>query len=229
MFVEPVQGEGGYVVPPKEFYQILFKTAKKHRILTVDDEVQAGMGRTGKFCAIEHFGVEADIYCFAKGMGSGMPIGAIVFDEKLDFPRQGMHSNTYGGNLVAAASALATLDVLVEENILPHVDKVGAHFRDRLLELQERYPIIGDVRGLGLMQTTEFVKSRKTKAYAVKERDIIVEEAYKTGLVLLPCGTSGIRYIPPLIVSEAEIDVAVEILDRAIVKAEKATSKKRKK
>jgi len=216
LFFEPVQGEGGYIVPPSDFAPKLKKLAEEHGILFVSDEVQAGFGRTGKMFAIEHYGVVPDIIAIAKGMGSGLPIGAIVFDARLDFTVKGAHSNTYGGNLVASASALATINVIQKEGLVENAARMGEYLKKRLLELQERYEIIGDVRGLGLMLATEFVKNRKTKAYAVQERDRIVEESYRNGLLLLPCGTSGIRYIPPLNVKEEAIDTAMDILEGAI-------------
>jgi len=182
----------------------------------VDDEVQAGFGRTGRFFAIEHYGVEPDVVCIAKAMASGIPMGAIVFRKDLDFGVEGAHSNTYGGNLVAAAAAMATIEVIKEEKLVENAARVGEHLHRRLRELQEKYEVIGDVRGLGLMQAAEFVRDRKTKEHAVKERDRIAEEAWKRGLILLPCGKSGIRFIPPLIIREEEVDVAMEILDEAI-------------
>ncbi|MCJ2541137.1 MAG: aminotransferase class III-fold pyridoxal phosphate-dependent enzyme, partial [Candidatus Thermoplasmatota archaeon] len=185
----------------------------RHGILMVDDEVQAGFGRTGKWFGIEHHGVEADIYCLAKGMGSGMPIGAIVFREELDWRVQGAHSNTYGGNLVASAAALATIDALEEEDMVGNAARMGVHLRKRLEELAEKHPEIGDVRGLGLMQATEFVKDQTTKERAIKLRDDVTVEAYKRGLILLPCGKNSLRYIPPLIIKEHQVDAAVEILD----------------
>ncbi len=216
VFIEPVQGEGGYIVPPMDFYPKLKRLCEKYGILLVDDEVQAGFGRTGRMFAIEHFGVVPDIVCMAKGMGSGMPIGAICFRAELDFGVQGAHSNTYGGNLLACASAIATIEVILADGLLDNVQTLGEHMKRRLMEMQEEFEIIGDVRGLGLMQATEFVKNRETKEYAVKERDRIVEEAYKRGLLLLPCGKSGIRYIPPLIISQEMLDRGLDVLYESI-------------
>ncbi len=216
LFVEPVQGEGGYIVPPKEFIPELRKITKKYDILMVDDEVQAGFGRTGKMFAIEHFNVVPDIVTLAKGMGSGMPIGATVFNAKYDFGIKGAHSNTYGGNLVACASALTTIEVIESEKLTENAAERGEYLRKGLNELKEKYEVMGDNRGLGLMQVTEFVKDRKTKKPAKALRDKIIEFAYKNGLVLLPCGTSGIRYIPPLIITKEQIDNGLEILEKAI-------------
>jgi 4-aminobutyrate aminotransferase len=216
LFFEPVQGEGGYIVPPKEFITELRRITKKHRIIMVDDEVQAGFGRTGLMFAIEHFGIEPEILCLAKGMASGMPIGAAVFDSRLDFGVLGAHSNTYGGNLVACASALATIDVIKKEKLVDRAQRMGDITNRRLCEMMNRYPVIGDVRGLGLMQAVELVKSRRTKKPAEKEVDKILEYCYKHGLILLPCGTSGIRFIPPLVIKESELNEGLDIFESAL-------------
>jgi 4-aminobutyrate aminotransferase len=218
MFIEPVQGEGGYIVPPPKFHKEIRRITKKHKIPLVDDEVQAGFGRTGKWFAIEHFGIEPDIVCLAKGMASGMPIGACVFDAKLDFGVSGAHSNTYGGNLVACAASLATIDVLKNEKLNARSEKMGKLMSKRLNEMMDKYSLIGDVRGLGMMQAVELVKSRKTKKPAISEVDKIIEFSYKHGLVMLPCGTSGIRFIPPLVIKERELNEGLDILESAFKK-----------
>jgi 4-aminobutyrate aminotransferase len=194
------------------------RITKKHKIPLVDDEVQAGFGRTGKMIAMEHFGIVPEIYSLAKGMGSGMPIGACVFDAKLDFGIIGAHSNTYGGNLVACAASLATIDVIKSEKLCQRSVRMGKLMEKRLNEMMDRYPIIGDVRGLGMMQAVELVKSRRTKKPAVDEVDKILEYCYKHGLVLLPCGTSGIRFIPPLVIKQSELNEGLDILDAAFKK-----------
>ena len=216
LFMESVQGEGGYIVPPEGWVKEIRALCDRHGILMVDDEVQAGFGRTGKWFGIEHHDVEADIYCLAKGMGSGLPIGAIVFREDLDFGVQGAHSNTYGGNLVASAAAIATIDALEEEDMVGNAQRMGAHMFKRLEELAEKHPEIGDVRGLGLMLATEFVKDQTTKERAIKLRDDVTVEAYKRGLILLPCGKNSLRYIPPLMIKENQVDAAVEIMDDSL-------------
>jgi len=216
LFIEPVQGEGGYVVPPAEFVEIMSRTCKKHGILLVDDEVQAGMGRTGKLWGIENFGIVPDVLCAAKALGSGVPIGATVYHRKLDFGVQGAHSNTFGGNLLACASALATIDVIEKEKVLGMAAKTGKHLRKRLDDLMEKHDIIGDVRGLGMMQATELVEDRKTKKPAKKARDKVVELCYKRGVILIPCGKSTIRYIPPLTTPVEYIDAGVEVVDSAL-------------
>ena len=216
LFFECVQGEGGYIVPPKEFVPELDKIMKKYDILMVDDEVQAGFCRTGKWFACEHFGVVPDIMALAKGMGSGVPVGAIVARADLDFGAAGAHSNTYGGNLISCASVLATIKVMEEENLTANAEKLGEMAMERLKELYDKFDIIGDIRGLGLMTATEFVKDRKTKTVAVTERNAIVTEAYKRGLLLLPCGKSGIRYIPPVNIPEEQLHKGFDILTEAI-------------
>jgi 4-aminobutyrate aminotransferase len=216
LFTEPIQGEGGYVVPPPEFLLEIKKITDKYKILLVDDEIQAGFGRTGKMFAIEHFGkIEPDIITTAKGMASGMPIGSIIFKAEYDFKVQGAHSNTYGGNLLCCAASLASIEVLRREKAMANAQKQGRYLNKRLKELQKKYNLIGDVRGLGLMQVTELVKNQKTKEPAVKPRNSIIEDAFKHGLVLLPCGTSGIRYIPPLIITSDQIDMAIDILEKS--------------
>lgn len=210
-FMEPVQGEGGYVVPPKKAITTLRKTCEKHNILMVDDEVQAGFGRTGRWFAIEHFGVVPEIITIAKGMGSGLPIGACVFDARLDWGVQGAHSNTYGGNPVASVSSMATIEVIRDENLLSNTNKVGDYLGQRLNELQEAYPGLDNARGLGLMRAIEFVKDKESRTPDPKNRDKVIEKAYKNGLVLLPCGTSSIRFIPPLIISREQMEAAMDV------------------
>lgn len=216
MIVEPVLGEGGYVVPPKGWFPTMKSILDEHGILLIDDEVQAGMGRTGRWFGIEHHGVVPDLVTMAKALGGGLPMGAVAFRSDLDFPVSGSHSNTFGGNLLASAAALATLDVIEKERLLDNARVQGAYLIDRLRELQTRHEEIGDVRGLGLMTATEFVRDRRTKEPAVRLRDRVIEESYRRGLILLPCGRSTIRYIPPFIVRREEIDEAMEILDAAI-------------
>jgi 4-aminobutyrate aminotransferase len=213
---EPVMGEGGYIVPPKGWHTTLRSILDEHKILFVDDEVQSGIGRTGKWFAIEHHGTEPDVITTAKSLGGGLPIGAIVFRKELDYTYPGAHSNTFGGNLVAVAAARAVLSAIEKERILDNAQVQGDYLLQRLRELQTRYEVIGDVRGLGLMTATEFVEDRTTKAPAVALRDRVIQESYKRGLLLLPCGRSTIRYIPPLVIQREEIDEGIEILDAAI-------------
>jgi 4-aminobutyrate aminotransferase len=216
MIAEPVMGEGGYIVPPKGWHTTIKSILDEHEILFIDDEVQAGFGRTGRMFAIEHHGVVPDIVTTAKSLGGGLPIGAMIFRKELDYPYKGPHSNTFGGNLVSVAAAQAVLNVIEKEHLLENARTQGAYLVKRLQELQRKYEVIGDVRGLGLMVATEFVEDPKTKNPAVALRDQILVEAYQRGLLLLPCGKSTVRYIPPLIIQRDEVDEGVEILDASI-------------
>jgi len=212
---EPIQGEGGYIVPPKNFFKELKKLADEHDIKLIADEVQSGMGRTGKMFAIEHFGVAPDILCLAKSLGDGIPIGATVFRKEMDFGVSGVHSNTYGGNLVACVAALATIEVL-QNGLVQNAAELEGLFKERLQEIYEKYEMVGDVRGLGLAWGVEFVKDRKTKGYPKEERNKILLECLKRGLVLLGCGTSTIRLIPPLCITEEQAKIGLEIFEEGI-------------
>ena len=213
---EPVLGEGGYIVPPPGWHRAIRSIQDEHGILFISDEVQAGVGRTGRWYGIEHHGVVPDILTTAKALGGGLPMGAIVFRKELDYTYAGAHSNTFGGNLVAGAASLATLGVIEQEHLLENAQQRGEQLKRRLVELQSKYPAIGDVRGLGLMLATEFVRPGPDRAPHPALRDRIIEEAYRRGLLLLPCGRSSIRYIPPLVIRPDEVDEGVEILDTAI-------------
>jgi 4-aminobutyrate aminotransferase len=222
ILVETIQGEGGYLIPPPGFYPALRELCDEHEILLIIDEVQSGMGRTGKWWAIEHFEVEPDIVTAAKGIASGMPLGAcIARDSVMDWER-GAHGNTYGGNPLACAAALATLD-LIENQYMQNAAEVGQYALDALHEIMVRHPSIGDVRGLGLMIGVEFVRDRKSKYPAEELRERIVELAFERGLILLGCGKSVIRIAPPLSVSKPEMDEGLTILEEAITLAEKET------
>ncbi|MGB6499851.1 MAG: acetyl ornithine aminotransferase family protein [Thermoplasmata archaeon] len=213
---EPVMGEGGYIVPPPRWHSTLKSILDEHGIVLIDDEVQSGIGRTGEWFAVQHHGVVPPIVTMAKALGGGLPMGAVSFPAEMDFPVQGAHSNTFGGNLAATAVSLATLDVIEKEHLLENARVQGTYLLGRLRELMSRYEEIGDVRGIGLMTATEFVRDRITKEPAIALRDAILDEACKRGLILLPCGRSSIRYIPPLIIRREEIDEAIEILDASI-------------
>ncbi|MCD6512849.1 MAG: acetyl ornithine aminotransferase family protein [Thermoplasmata archaeon] len=215
IFVESIQGEGGYIVPPKNFLKELYKLANEHGILLIDDEIQSGFGRTGKWWAIEHFGVTPHAITMAKAMASGIPISACVYPAENDFKVKGAHSTTFGGNPVACAASLATIEVL-SNGVIENAAKQGEYMGKRLKELEEKYEIVGDARGIGLMQATEIVKSKESKEIDPKARDEIVERAFKKGLLLLGCGESAIRYIPPLVVTREQIDSAMDILEEAI-------------
>ena len=216
VFVEPVQGEGGYIVPPKGWMERLAGVAKDHGILLVDDEVQAGMGRTGKFLAIEHTKAIPDVITLAKALGGGLPLGAVVFNAELDWREAGSHSTTFGGNAVACAASHATLDVLEEEDVMANATRLGARMGKRLAEMAETREVMGDNRGLGLLRATEFVTDARTRRPNPALRDRIVREACRRGLILLPCGESGIRYIPPLTIRSDLLDAGLGVLEGAI-------------
>ncbi len=221
LFFEPVQGEGGYIVPPKEFLPEISRICRSHGILTVDDEVQAGMGRTGKMWAAEHFGLEPDVTCMAKSLGSGMPIAATVFRKELDWGVPGAHSNTFGGNCVACASSLATLDVIEKEKVVQQAERKGVLMQKRLDEIKERFENVGDVRGLGMMRALEFVEDRKTKVPAVKMRNEVVSALLKNGVIALGCGKSSIRLIPPLTIDDKNLDTGMRLLEESIASVER--------
>lgn len=215
---EPIQGEGGYVVPPKMFFAELKKLLDKYGILFIDDEVQMGMGRTGRMFAIEHFNVAPDIISLAKALSGGViPIGATIYRAELDFKQSGMHSNTFGGHSLACMVALKTIEVV--EGLLPHVQKLEKIFAEELMPLKEKYEKVGDVRGIGLAWGVEIVVDKKSKKPDPQTRNKIIKTALESGLVLLPCGKSSIRLIPPLVISEEEAKTGLEIFAKAVKEA----------
>ncbi len=217
--VEPIQGEGGYIVPPLNFHRELKELAQRYGILFVADEVQTGMGRTGKMFALEHWEVVPDIICMAKGIASGMPLGAIVADASIMNWPPGAHASTFGGNPVSCAAALETI-ALLEEGLLAHTVEVGEFLLERLGPLADMHPQVGDVRGRGLMLAIELVKDRHTKEPAVEQRDRLIQCCFQKGLLLLPCGTSSVRLCPPLVVREEQAKTAVDILSCALSECE---------
>jgi 4-aminobutyrate aminotransferase len=220
IFVEPAQGEGGYVVPPKEFHPMLMEIAHKYGILYVSDEVQWGMGKTGKMWAIEHWDVTPDIITTAKAIASGLPLGACIADADLmDWP-PGAHSTTFGGNPLACAAAIETIRLL-EDGLMANAARMGEYFMGRLKEMQQKYRSIGDVRGLGLLLAVEFVMDRKTKEPARAMANDIMMECFRRGLMTLTCGQSAVRLCPPLIVDKATADQGLDILDAVIGDMEK--------
>jgi 4-aminobutyrate aminotransferase len=216
IFVEPVQGEGGYVVAPTNFMQELRRICDRHGILLVADEVQSGMGRTGKWWAIEHTGVQPDIICSAKGIASGMPLGVVMTRAEIMDWVPGSHASTFGGNPVCIAAALATFDVIEQENLLKNSTDVGNHMMKRMADWPSKLKLVGDVRGRGLMIGVEIVKDKATKEYAAAERDRIVDLAFERGVLFLGCGPSTIRICPGLVVTKDEADVAVDVLEECI-------------
>jgi 4-aminobutyrate aminotransferase len=212
IFVEPVQGEGGYVVPPAGWLRDLRELCDRHGILLVADEVQCGVGRTGKLWACEHEGVEPDILLTAKGLGSGMPIGAIVARESISTWESGSHGSTFGGNPVCCAAALATLD-LVEGGLMANAVSMGDRLMAGLRQLEAKHACIGEVRGLGLMIGVELVKDRRTREPAPELLRSLVLGAFQRGLLLLGAGKSTLRLAPPLVVDEQDVDTALTIID----------------
>jgi 4-aminobutyrate aminotransferase len=218
--VEPIQGEGGYVVAPDNFLRELRAICDKHGILLVADEVQSGAGRTGKWWAIQHSGVEPDIVCIAKGIASGMPLGVCLSKAEVMDWVPGSHASTFGGNPVSLAAALATVDIL-EREAIGNAAKVGAKILDRLNGWKKTHALVGDVRGRGLMIGIELVKNKETREPATELRNRVEEVAFEKGLIILGCGETSIRLCPPLIVSEQEATVALDILEDALTQVEK--------
>jgi 4-aminobutyrate aminotransferase len=215
IFVEPIQGEGGYLPAPPAFMQELRRICDRHGILLVVDEVQAGMGRSGKWWSVEHTGVEPDMVCTAKGIASGMPLSALITRAEIMDWAPGSHASTFGGNPVAIAAALATLDVLEREGV-SNAEVVGRHIMQRIERWPEALPLVGDVRGRGLMIGVELVADKKTKAPAVEERDRVVQMAFEKGVLLLGAGPNTIRIAPPLIVTRKQADLALDVLEECI-------------
>jgi 4-aminobutyrate aminotransferase len=222
IFVEPIQGEGGYVVAPTVFMQELRRICDKHGIMLVVDEVQSGIGRTGKWFAVEHTGVAPDMVCMAKGIASGMPLGVTMTKAEIMDWVPGSHASTFGGNPVCIAAALATLDVIEREGLLRNSHEVGDHMMKRMADWPKKHKIVGDVRGRGLMIGVDIVKDQKTREYGAAERDRIVESAFEHGVLFLGCGPSTVRIAPPLIVTKDEADVALDTLQESIAAVEKS-------
>ena len=215
ILVEPIQGEGGYIVPTPGFFPALRKLCDRYGILLIADEVQSGMGRTGKWWAIQHFGIEPDIVCVAKGIASGVPLGVMMArEEVMDWPRSA-HGNTFGGNPLACAAALATIN-LIENGFMQNAEELGGYTMQVLDQISSRHPSIGEVRGRGLMIGVEFVKDRQTREPDEKLRDRIVDLAFQHGLLLLGCGKNTIRITPPLNVSRSEVNEAMEIFEECL-------------
>ncbi len=219
IFIEPIQGEGGYVVAPAIFMQELRRICDKYGILLVADEVQSGAGRTGKWWAIEHTGVEPDIVCIAKGIASGMPLGICMTRAEIMDWKPGSHASTFGGNPVCIAAALATMDILQREGIA-NAAKMGELMFERLRSWTQRFGIVGEIRGRGLMIGIEIVKDQQSREPAGAWRDRIVDLAFERGLLILGCGETAIRLAPPLVVNEHQACIALDILEEAIAQVE---------
>ncbi len=220
ILVEPIQGEGGYVVPPDDFFPALRELCDRYGVLLIVDEVQTGVGRTGKWWAIQHWGVEPDIVASAKGLASGMPFGAMIARKSVMTWPQGAHGNTYGGNPLACAASLVTLE-MVEKELMANAARVGAYALEGFRQLMQKHPNIGHVRGKGLMLAMEFVRDRSTKQPFPEMRDRVEEYAFRLGLLTMGAGDSVLRMAPPLIITEKEVDEALDLLDQAISLAER--------
>ncbi|HDI42337.1 MAG TPA: acetyl ornithine aminotransferase family protein [Candidatus Bathyarchaeota archaeon] len=212
VLIETIQGEGGYVVPPPEYHQRLKKLCEKHGILFIADEVQSGMGRTGRWFAIEHWGVAPDIVCMAKGIAGGVPLGATVARADVMDWEAGAHCTTFGGNPVSCVAAMAVIDIIREENLLENAQKQGEYIMKFFNDLKEEVELIGDVRGKGLMIGVELVKDRETKEPAEKEVKEVITRSWKRGVVVITCGDSTIRIAPPLTITRELVDTALEII-----------------
>lgn len=220
ILVEPIQGEGGYIVPPPHFFPRLRQLCDKHGILLIDDEVQAGVGRTGKWWGIQHWNVEPDIICIAKGIASGVPMGAMAARKSVGAKwRPGAHGNTYGGNPLACASALKTLE-LIQNGYMQNAAEMGEYMLDAVEEMQERHPSIGHVRGHGLMIGLELVKDRGTKEPARELRDATVHKCFENGLLTLGCGRSTVRFMPALMIPKDLVEEGLQIFEKALGEAE---------
>jgi 4-aminobutyrate aminotransferase len=214
--VEPIQGEGGYIVPPKAFLQGLRELATQHGMVLVVDEVQSGMGRTGKMFASEHFDLKADVVNIAKGIASGLPLGVTCARADIMTWPPGAHASTFGGNPVSCAAANATIKLL-KESLVANAAAVGAYLMDGLRALQEKHPLIGDVRGRGLMIGIELVRDPKTKERAVEERNALIQAMFRRGVLVLGAGRNAMRLAPPLVFSKTQADSVLEVFDQALV------------
>jgi 4-aminobutyrate aminotransferase len=212
-----MQGEGGYVLPPPGYFETLRKICDKHGILLMVDEVQTGFGRTGKMWAIEHWGVVPDILCVAKGIASGLPLGAMISRADLHTWPPGAHANTFGGNPIACATALKTIQ-MIEDELLENARTAGAYLSERLSDLTARYAILGDRRGLGLMQGIEVVRSKATREKAPALRDQIVQRCFQRGFLIMGAGENSIRFLPPLNVTPKEIDQGMSLFEDVVAR-----------
>jgi 4-aminobutyrate aminotransferase len=219
--VEPIQGEGGYVVPPAAFLQGLRALATEHGIVLVADEVQSGMGRTGRMFASEHFGLKADVVNIAKGIASGLPLGVTCARAEVMSWPPGAHASTFGGNPVSCAAANATIRLL-EDSLVANAAAVGAHFFDGLRELQKKHPLVGDVRGRGLMIGIELVRDRQTKERAVEERNALVQAMFRRGVLVLGAGKNAIRLAPPLVLTTSQADSVLRVMEEALTEVSAA-------
>ncbi len=226
-FFEPIQGEGGYVVPPDDYFQELTKRFKKYGMLFVADEVQSGMGRTGKWFATEHFGMVPDMVAIAKALGGGLPIGVMIAKEGIMTWKPGAHASTFGGNPVAAAAGNAVIEYIEKHSLLENARKQGSYLMKVFAEWKEKYEIIGDVRGKGLMIGVEIVKDKKSKAFAPELANAILSKSWKRGLLIITCGKSTLRIVPPLTITRELLDEALGVLEQSIKEVDAESKKSR--
>jgi 4-aminobutyrate aminotransferase len=215
IIIEPIQGEGGYIVAPDEFLQGLRAMTQKYGILLVADEVQSGMGRTGRMFAADHVGLEADVVTIAKGIASGMPLGVTCSRADIMTWPPGAHASTFGGNPVSCAAANATIELL-KGGLIANAADVGAYLMDGLRDLQQEHALIGDVRGLGLMIGVELVRDRQTKVRAVEERNALVQAMFRRGVLVLGAGRNALRLAPPLLLTRAQADSVLEAMGASL-------------
>lgn len=220
---EPIQGEGGCVVPPPEYFRRLKRIADKYGLLIIDDECQSGVGRTGRWFAIEHWKVEPDIVCIAKSIASGLPLGALVSRARLMDWDEGSHASTFGGNPLSCVAALSVIDIIREEGLLENATKQGNYIMKRLENLKEKCEIIGDVRGKGLMIGTEIVEDKDTKKPAGEKAKEIMTRCWKRGVAMITCGASTLRIAPPLIITRDNVDAAMDIIEDVIKEVAKGS------
>lgn len=220
--IEPVLGEGGYVVPPAKFFEALQQLARRHGILIVADEVQSGMGRTGKMWASEHFDLVPDLTAVAKGIASGLPLGAMIARAEIMHWPPGAHASTFGGNPVSVAAALVTLELL-ERELAANAARIGSYMMDRMREWPARFPCVGQVRGLGLMIGVEIVRDQASRERAPALRDRIVQAAFQRGLLILGAGPNSLRLSPPLVISRRQADFALDTLEECLTQASGAS------
>jgi len=215
IFAEPIQGEGGYICPPPDYFKKIRELCDKYGILLIIDEVQSGFGRTGKMFAIEHYGVMADIYCVAKGIASGMPLGAFISKSSVMNWEPGAHASTFGGNPISCMAAMATIRLL-ENGLIENAERIGNYLLKNLEEMANRYDFIGDVRGKGLMIGIELVEDQISKKPVPEKRNAVVYKCFEKGLIILGCGATTIRFSPPLVVTKEEADIALEIFEKSL-------------
>jgi 4-aminobutyrate aminotransferase len=218
---EPIQGEGGYVAPPPEYFQRLKKIADKYDFIMIDDEIQAGIGRTGRWFAIEHWKIQPDVICSAKALASGLPIGATIARTQFMNWEAGSHASTFGGNPLACAASLAVIDVIKEEKLLENATKQGNYIMKRLNDLKEECDIVGDIRGKGLMIGAEIVEDKETKKHAADKTKEIMMRCWKRGIAIITCGASTIRVAPPLTITRELVDAGMEIIEDVTKEVEK--------